>query len=278
MPDIVYVFSNKAQPGWIKVGWTSRSVEERRKELSSATGVVEPFQIEAVFEIAAGSGQVAEQLAHSTLSSFKRSKEHFLCAPDIAKNLIATALDRLNAAPFDVQDLYRKIDQLERASTEYSENDRRIRASWDGRREEISKVTRAKIYELDQRFRTSYRWRFGVSWLVLVAFVSTSLYLLWPLYGATSLVVVVAAIVLCRLARSEMPLFVEDPRLYRVERSVLERAERDATQQATEEYNRLKQSIEDAYKKQIDEARTCENDLRRLGLPIRRSRKKSRKR
>ena len=44
----VYVFSNPSMPGLLKVG-KSINPEERKKELSSATGVPEPFEEVAVF-------------------------------------------------------------------------------------------------------------------------------------------------------------------------------------------------------------------------------------
>ena len=44
----VYVFSNPSMPGLLKLGKANNS-EERKKELSSSTGVPEPFEEEAVF-------------------------------------------------------------------------------------------------------------------------------------------------------------------------------------------------------------------------------------
>ncbi len=41
---IVYIFTNKGN-AYIKIGRTSREVEERRKELSSATGVATEFEV-----------------------------------------------------------------------------------------------------------------------------------------------------------------------------------------------------------------------------------------
>ena len=42
----VYVLSNKAMPGLVKIGYTYGAVESRVSELSSATGVPIAFQIE----------------------------------------------------------------------------------------------------------------------------------------------------------------------------------------------------------------------------------------
>jgi T5orf172 domain len=44
MPEIVYVFTNEAMPGLIKIGLTTDSVEARLTQLSSYTGVPLPFE------------------------------------------------------------------------------------------------------------------------------------------------------------------------------------------------------------------------------------------
>ncbi|NBO92714.1 MAG: GIY-YIG nuclease family protein, partial [Planctomycetia bacterium] len=44
MADIVYVLTNEAMPGLIKIGLTSDSVESRLTSLSSHTGVPLPFE------------------------------------------------------------------------------------------------------------------------------------------------------------------------------------------------------------------------------------------
>jgi hypothetical protein len=45
----VYVLSNPAYPGMVKVGYTRRHVRRRIAELSSPTGVPLPFELEAFF-------------------------------------------------------------------------------------------------------------------------------------------------------------------------------------------------------------------------------------
>jgi hypothetical protein len=42
----VYVMSNRKMPGLLKVGFTCSSVERRRRELSSATGVPDEFTVD----------------------------------------------------------------------------------------------------------------------------------------------------------------------------------------------------------------------------------------
>jgi len=45
----LYVLTNPRMPGLLKIGCTTRSVEERVEELNAATGVPVPFVVEAVF-------------------------------------------------------------------------------------------------------------------------------------------------------------------------------------------------------------------------------------
>lgn len=45
----IYVLSNPQMPGVLKIGFTTRRVEERVQELSAAAGVPAPFVIEACF-------------------------------------------------------------------------------------------------------------------------------------------------------------------------------------------------------------------------------------
>ncbi len=46
----VYVLSNTAMPGLLKIGYTTNQVRERVQQLNSATGVPQPFVIDAFFE------------------------------------------------------------------------------------------------------------------------------------------------------------------------------------------------------------------------------------
>jgi len=49
---IVYVLSNPAMPGLLKIGMTGRTMAERLREINSATGVPVPYRVEAVVEAA----------------------------------------------------------------------------------------------------------------------------------------------------------------------------------------------------------------------------------
>ncbi len=74
MRGFVYVLSNKAMPGLLKVGYTTRSIYDRIDELNS-TGVPTSFVIEFYFEV--DNAQRGESLLHRALSKHHYEKEFF---------------------------------------------------------------------------------------------------------------------------------------------------------------------------------------------------------
>lgn len=112
----IYIMTTRSSPGWVKVGFTDRDVEQRRRELSSATGVKDPFKIAHVVAVPAGTGQSAERLAHQALASFTRRKEFFKCSHDQAIHLITCALAPLmHASTIDVREARAAVEAAWRA-------------------------------------------------------------------------------------------------------------------------------------------------------------------
>jgi len=70
--DIVYIMSNISIPGLLKIGFTSKPVEERCKELSKATGVPTPFKVEYIFRLY-GRGEELEREVHRYLEHKRNS-------------------------------------------------------------------------------------------------------------------------------------------------------------------------------------------------------------
>jgi hypothetical protein len=64
--EIIYIMSNPSFPGLLKIGYTGKPVEDRRKELSKATGVPTPFKTEYIFRIH-GRGEELEREVHRFL-------------------------------------------------------------------------------------------------------------------------------------------------------------------------------------------------------------------
>lgn len=64
----LYLLTNPAMPGLVKVGMTTRSPEERAQELAS-TGVPMPFEVEAAWPV--DDVRAAERIAHAALSGHR---------------------------------------------------------------------------------------------------------------------------------------------------------------------------------------------------------------
>lgn len=71
----IYVLSNPSMPGLYKIGYTERDVAERAAELSAATGVPEPYIVEAFFPSEAPATDEAE--IHSSLRDFRGTRKEF---------------------------------------------------------------------------------------------------------------------------------------------------------------------------------------------------------
>jgi len=72
----LYILSNPAMPGLLKIGLTTRTVPDRVAELSAATGVPSAFNVEAYFESSAP--QEHERAVHRKLRNRRvASKEFF---------------------------------------------------------------------------------------------------------------------------------------------------------------------------------------------------------
>ena len=90
----VYVLSNPAMPGLMKVGYTRRTTRLRTDELSSATGVPLPFKIEFSQKVAFPDR--VEEAVHHTLRTdrINRNREFFKVSAETAKKEIARAARR----------------------------------------------------------------------------------------------------------------------------------------------------------------------------------------
>jgi len=85
-PEWVYVLVNKAMPGVCKIGMTTTSVEQRVKEINSATGVITPWF--AVYRHRCLNSRDIERRVHDKLQSLgcrvNDKREGFECSTDFA--------------------------------------------------------------------------------------------------------------------------------------------------------------------------------------------------
>lgn len=87
----VYILTNPAMPGLVKIGLTTRSPTERMAELTKATGVPEPFVM--VWNRAVRDCGQVEETAHRMLKDRRvhQGREFFRCDPATAQQVIEAA-------------------------------------------------------------------------------------------------------------------------------------------------------------------------------------------
>lgn len=92
-PGWVYVMTNRAMPGIVKIGMTTRSPELRARDLSGATGVPEPFEV--VHAVSVSDCAAVEAALHRKLTRARhrvnRRREFFRLTPDEARRAVDQA-------------------------------------------------------------------------------------------------------------------------------------------------------------------------------------------
>lgn len=82
--QIIYVLTNQAMPGYVKIGKTTRGLEQRIAELSRSTSI--PFPFECHFACIVENAHVAEQLLHHVFGGNRANpkREFFMIDPERA--------------------------------------------------------------------------------------------------------------------------------------------------------------------------------------------------
>jgi DNA segregation ATPase FtsK/SpoIIIE-like protein len=99
--EFVYVLTNPSLPGLVKIGRTDRSVEERARELSAATGVPTEFAVYREFRVADSAS--VERAVHLRLKDFRLSgnREFFSIEPEVAVEVIVEVVGDQSAPRLD---------------------------------------------------------------------------------------------------------------------------------------------------------------------------------
>lgn len=90
----VYVLTNPAMPGIVKIGSTGRTPKARARELSSTTGVALPFKVAFCVKVRDAVG--VERAAHEALKRHRvnRRREFFSVSSGRARQIIVRCADR----------------------------------------------------------------------------------------------------------------------------------------------------------------------------------------
>ncbi len=104
MPNIVYVLTNLAMPGLVKIGKTDEEDILKRMKGLYKTGVPQPFKCEYAIELEQQQAFDIERALHTAFQPYRRnlSREFFEIEPEQAKAILEI-LDGKNVTPrFDV--------------------------------------------------------------------------------------------------------------------------------------------------------------------------------
>lgn len=102
----IYVLSNPALPGQLKVGQTRNSIRERVGQLNASSSIPKKFIVEYHAELKDDVVYVIEQAAHAELDrlGFHYGKEYFKCSVGDCKNAIAMAIAIAGAIVLHAED------------------------------------------------------------------------------------------------------------------------------------------------------------------------------
>ena len=91
--SIVYILTNECMPDLIKIGRTSRDLEERIKELSRHAGVPTPFECYYAVDVGGEHFENLEEGMHKELAKYRISqkREFFKTTPENAKHCLKIA-------------------------------------------------------------------------------------------------------------------------------------------------------------------------------------------
>ena len=97
----MYILSNPSYPGLLKIGCTTRLVEQRVAELNSATGVPSPFTIKATFQVS--DPRTVETKIHAELAKYRlNNKEFFRLSVPKAVEIVADLCGKQDVSnPYD---------------------------------------------------------------------------------------------------------------------------------------------------------------------------------
>ena len=91
----IYILESKGTPGILKIGYTDRAVQDRVREINSATGVIIPYY--PVFSFHCKSPKHIETLVHQALHTHRVNKEGFNVSLKHAKEIIEKIIAENNA-------------------------------------------------------------------------------------------------------------------------------------------------------------------------------------
>ena len=152
MNGTIYILSHEAMPNLLKIGYTTRTIEERVQELSS-TGVPGKYTIQLYFQT--DDAPQFESLLHRTLREFHFKKEFFRA--DI-ETVIQAVHGLISENRFQLYKFHGVSSHLATTREQIAE-ERRVRDERQNRIDERAKELRDKyLHKTYDELRAEYMW------------------------------------------------------------------------------------------------------------------------
>lgn len=165
MKGWVYVISNNAMSGLVKVGFSSKDPDLRASELNH-TGSPHPYVVD--YEVLTEHPRDIEQQVHRKLSEYREGREWFRCAPEFAVSVVQQIVgDGAIVESFKRADRL-KAEEIRRRHEEEKKNQERAEARWQEQEQQIRTTYEQRS---QQAFPEHPVWGYIVAGIVVFLFV-----------------------------------------------------------------------------------------------------------
>lgn len=147
----VYILSNPSMPDLLKIGFTTRSPEERARELyNQSTGIPKRFKVEWSIFIA-GDPQLVEKKVHAELKDYKHGKEFFKINLDAAQYVVEEAYKDLYPESAIQEEDAKKI--IQKRQSKIDKRRKILRQELKEKQEAIENERKQKEYEKSNEYK-----------------------------------------------------------------------------------------------------------------------------
>lgn len=170
MEGYVYVMSNKAMPGLVKVGFTTGTPDERAAQLN---GTHSPHPVVVEYSTHVPDARAVEREAHLRLGKHREGKEWFRCSRELAINAIKRAAGDLARNEFSRVEQERQQAAYQEQAHQQREAERQARAEEQrkiGLRMEVEQRYGPRLAKICPSFGRVYVWSCFAAWFVIACF------------------------------------------------------------------------------------------------------------
>lgn len=170
MEGYVYVMSNKAMPGLVKVGFTTGTPDERAAQLN---GTHSPHPVVVEYSTHVPDARAVEREAHLRLRKHREGKEWFRCSRELAINAIKRAAGDLARNEFSRVEQERQQAADQEQARHRREAEKRVcdeEQRKAGLRIAVEQHYGPRMAKCFPSFWTVYGWSCVAAWLVIACF------------------------------------------------------------------------------------------------------------